>query len=103
MVLVKQIPLKVYPRQSLSVVLEGSLYEISLKECSGIMAVTVVRDGEGIVSNRRAVAGMPVIPSRYLNDGNFILLTDNDELPYYTEFEGSNVLVWVTNEEIDNA
>ena len=99
----KQIPLKVYPRQSLSVVLEGSLYELSLKECNGIMAVSVIRDGETIISNRRAVAGMPIIPSRYLNDGNFFLLTDNDELPYYTGFEGSNVLVWVTNDEIDNA
>ena len=67
------------------------------------MAVTVIRDGEMIVNNRRAVAGMPIIPSRYLNDGNFIIVTDNDELPYYTNFEGDNVFVWVTNEEIDSA
>lgn len=99
----KTIPLKQFPRQSLSVVLENSLYELSLKECNGIMAVTVVRDGETIVSNRRAVAGAPVIPSRYLNSGNFFILTNNDTLPYYTEFEGSNVFVWMTNEEIDNA
>lgn len=99
----KQIPLKSFPRQSLSVLLEGSLYELSLKECNGIMAVTVVRDGVTIVSNRRAVAGMPIIPSRYLNDGNFVIVTDNDDFPYYTEFEASNVFVWMTNEEIDNA
>jgi len=99
----KVIPLKQFPRQSLSVVLENSLYELSLKECNGIMAVTVVRDGETIVSNRRAVAGAPVIPSRYLNSGNFFIFTNNDALPYYTEFEGSNVFVWMTNEEIDNA
>lgn len=99
----KQIPLKSFPRQSLSVVLEGSLYELSLKECNGIMAVTVVRDGATIVNNRRAVAGMLIIPSRYLNDGNFVIVTDNDELPYYSEFEASNAFVWMTNEEIDNA
>lgn len=99
----KQIPLKSFPRQSLSVVLEGALYEISLKECNGIMAVSVTRDGEVIVNNRRAVAGAPIIPSRYLNDGNFFIITDNDELPYYTAFEGVDVFVWMTNEEIDSA
>lgn len=99
----KLIPLKPFPRQSLSVVLEGALYELSLKECNGIMAVSVTRDDAVIVNNRRAVAGAPIIPSRYLNDGNFFIITDNDELPYYTAFEGSDVFVWMTNEEIDSA
>lgn len=99
----KQIPLKAFPRQSLSVVLEGALYELSLKECNGIMAASVTRDGAVIVNNRRAVAGAPIIPSRYLNDGNFFIITDNDELPYYTAFEGGDVFVWMTNEEIDSA
>jgi len=98
----KEIPLKQFSRQSLSVVLENSLYELSLKECNGIMAVTVVRDGETIVSNRRAVAGSPIIPSRYLNDGNFFILTNNADLPYYTGFESSDTFIFLTNEEIDD-
>lgn len=99
----KQIPLKSFPRQSLSVVLEGALYDLELKECNGIMAVSVAREGVIIVNNRRAVAGMPVVPSRYLNDGNFFIITENDALPYYTGFDGSNVFIWMTNEEIDSA
>lgn len=98
----KEIPIKQFPRQSLSVVLEGSLYELSLKECNGIMAVTVVRDGVTIVSNRRAVAGVPVIPSGYLEEGNFLILTNNEDLPYYTKFEGSDIFVYVTAEELAN-
>ena len=98
----KEIPLKQFPRQSLSVVLDNSLYELSLKECNGIMAVTVIRDGETIVNNRRACAGVPIIPSSYLNDGNFFILTSNDNLPYYTQFEHSNTFVFLTNEELNN-
>lgn len=96
----KEIPIKVFPRQSLSVVLENVLYELSLKECNGIMAVSVMRDGVAIVSNRRAVAGMPVIPPGYLEQGNFIFLTANDELPYYTDFAGAGTFVYVTREEL---
>ena len=98
----KEIPLKQFPRQSLSVVLENSLYELSLKECNGIMAATVIRDGETIVNNRRVCAGTPIIPSRYLSDGNFFILTNGDDLPYYTGFESSNTFVFLTNEEMDD-
>lgn len=97
----KQLPINQFPRQSLSVVLEGALYELSLKECNGIMAVTVVRDGVTIVSNRRAVAGTPIIPAGYLEEGNFVILTRSDDLPYYTEFDGQNTFLYVTAEELD--
>ncbi|MCK1967161.1 MULTISPECIES: phage baseplate plug family protein [Franconibacter] len=95
-----QIPVSPFPRQSLSVVLENTLYELSLKECNGIMAVSVVRDGATIVSNRRAVAGEPVIPHGYLEEGNFILLTDKEALPYYTDFEGATLFVYITRDEL---
>lgn len=98
----KEIPIKKFPRQSLSVVLEGSLYELSLKECNGIMAVTVVRDGVTIVSNRRAVAGVPVIPAEYLEQGNFLIATTGEELPYYTGFEGSDAFIYLTSEELED-
>lgn len=96
----KQIPIRAFPRQSLSVVLENALYTLSLKECNGVMAASVTRDGVTLVSNRRVVAGMPVIPPGYLEQGNFIFVTADDALPYYTEFEGSDTLVYVTRDEL---
>lgn len=98
----KEIPLKVFARQSLSIMLEQSLYEISLKECNGIMAATIIRDGVTIVSNRRVCAGMTIIPEGHLELGNFVILTDNGEIPYYTGFESSNVLVYLTIEEVES-
>lgn len=98
----KQVPLKVFPRQSLSVMLEDNLYELSVKECQGIMAVTVVRNGVTIVSNRRCVAGVTVIPDGYLEEGNFVILTDSDELPYFSSFDTNQVMVYLTLEEIED-
>ena len=97
----KEIPIKVFARQSLSVMLEQSLYEISLKECNGIMAATIIRDGVTIVSNRRVCAGMTVIPEGHLEEGNFVILTENGEIPYYTDFESSNVFVYLTLQEVE--
>lgn len=96
----KEIPLKVFARQSLSIMLEQSLYEISLKECNGIMAATIIRDGVTIVSNRRVCAGMTIIPEGHLEEGNFVILTENGEIPYYTGFESTDVMVYFTVEEI---
>ena len=98
----KEIPLKVFARQSLSVMLEQSLYEISLKECNGIMAATIIRDGVTVISNRRVCAGMTIIPEGYLEEGNFVILTEDDEIPYYTGFESSNVLVYLTIDEVND-
>lgn len=95
----KEIPIKVFARQSLSVMLEQSLYEISLKECNGIMAATVIRDGVTIVSNRRVCAGMTIIPEGHLEEGNFVILTENGEIPYYTGFESTDVMVYLTIDE----
>lgn len=97
----KEIPVKQFARQSLSVMLEQSLYEIALKECNGIMAGTIIRDGVVIVENRRICAGVTIIPSGYLEEGNFIILTDNGEIPYYTRFESTDVMVYLTIEEVN--
>lgn len=98
----KEIPLKVFARQSLSIMLEQSLYEISLKECNGIMAATIIRDGVTIVSNRRVCAGMTIIPEGHLEEGNFVILTENGEIPYYTGFESTDVMVYFTVEEVES-
>ena len=96
----KEINLRVLERQSLSVVLEDSLYVITIKECSGVMAISIERDGVMLIEGRRAVAGMFLIPFEYLELGNFAFVTENDELPYYTGFNSTNQLVYFTVEEV---
>lgn len=98
----KKIPIKVLARQSLSVMLEQSLYEITLKECNGIMAATIVRDDVTLIENRRVCAGMTIIPEGYLEEGNFVILTINGEIPYYTNFESTDELVYLTMDEVSD-
>ena len=96
----KQIPLKAIERQSLSVMLEGELYDIEVKECLGVMAISIKRGEEVILDFRRACAGIPLIPRGRSDMGNFIFTSFNDELPYFNRFESTDQLYYVTLEEI---
>lgn len=96
----KQIPLKAIERQSLSVMLEGELYDITLKECNGSMAMAIKRGELTILDFRRVCAGIPVIPRGHSDMGNFIFTSFKDEFPYFNRFESSDQLFYVTMEEL---
>lgn len=95
------IPISAVPNQKLSVNLAGSRYEISLQLASGVMLATVARDAVTVVSGHRLVAGEPVLPYLYQEAGNFIVVTDNEALPIYTEFGITQFLLYVSQGEID--
>lgn len=86
--------------QSLSIQLDGLRYDITVKEGNGVMCATVVRDGVTLVDNVRLVAGTPVLPYRYQEDGNFALTTADEELPYFPQFGNTQFLVYLSNEEL---
>lgn len=100
-----RITLEAIPNQSLSIRLGENLFDITIKDANGIAAVTIVRNGETIVSGRRTQPGVPLMPYRALeNDaGNFVFLTDNGEYPNYQNFGGTAFLIYLTNEEIEAA
>lgn len=87
--------------QQLSAQLDGVRYEITLKETRGCMSATVTADGATLVSMCRVVAGTPILPYAYQAKGNFVLLTEGDELPYYTAFGSTQSLVYVSPAEIE--
>ena len=93
------------PNQSLESTIEGIRYSITLKACDDFMAATVLRDGETIVSGLRCCAGSLMIPYdfQYDGEGNFLILTDDGEIPYYDKFGVSQFLVYVTAAEIGAA
>lgn len=97
----EQVPLKVLERQEISVELEGSLYELVIKECNGIMAVKVTQDEVVLQEYRRAVAGMWVVPPLLMTKGNFIFITADDNLPYFTEFDSTTQLLYLTLDEVN--
>jgi hypothetical protein len=94
------IELAAIPNQTVSIRLDDQLYRITVKETRGTMAVDIVRDDETLVQGARIVAGTPLLPYLYMEVGNFVLLTEDEEYPYYTKFGDSQNLVYVTPAEI---
>lgn len=95
----KEIPLNMVEKQSLSVLIDGVLFELAFKLCNGIMAATIIRDGVTVVENRRVVAGVGIIPQGDREAGNFLILTNNDDLPYFSRFAATDALIYANEEE----
>lgn len=88
------------PNQSLSIRLENNLYNLILKETNGCMSATVIRNNITLLSNIRLVAGTPMIPYEYLEAGNFVLTTLDDDLPDWNQFGISQSLIYVSEAEL---
>lgn len=86
--------------QSFTVQLDGARYELTLREVGGVMSADIARDGVPLLQGARLVAGTPLIPYAHMTAGNFVLLTENDSLPYYFEFGLTQSLVYLTAAEV---
>lgn len=92
------------PNQSFSVTLEGVRWDIRIKQAVSSMTADLTADGVQIVTGQRIVAGTPIIPYEYLiNDGNFLIMTESDELPNWELFDVNQVLIYANFEEISAA
>jgi hypothetical protein len=89
------------PNQSVSIRLDDNLYTIAVKSTRGVMSADITRNGTVLMTGARIVAGTPLIPYRYLEAGNFVLLTENEEYPDYTKFGSSQSLVYASAEELE--
>lgn len=97
----RDVPVTATPNQSLSILLDNERIVLRLKEANGVMVADVERDGSTIILGTRVLAGEPIIPYHYLEDGNFILLTINDELPDWQQFGQTQSLVYLTTAEVE--
>lgn len=94
------IPLEAVPNQELSVRLADRRFVLRIKDAAGVMVADVTVDGVRILSATRIVAGTPIIPYRYLEAGNLLILTDNGQLPDYAQFGVTQTLVYLSAAEI---
>lgn len=97
-----EVALQAVANQAFSVTLDGSRYLLTLKDSNGVMVADVVRDEVELLRGHRIVAEAPLLPYRFLQGGggNFVLVTENDELPQYAQFGFSQRLVYLTAAEI---
>lgn len=95
------IPLSSVPNQSFSIQLEGNRWGFTIKQASASMIVNITLNDEIILMGSRLVAGTPVIPYQFLQgSGNFMLLTEDDELPYWERFGVDQQLIYGTFDEL---
>lgn len=96
-----QLSLQATANQNFTATLDGSTYDITLKTCDNATTATITRNGETLASNTLCVAATPLLPYKFQQDGNFIFLTANDDLPYYQEFGVTQFLFFATQAEIE--
>lgn len=96
-----RIALDPIPNQSFSIRLDDHFYNITLKSLAGIMGVTIVRDNVTLQDNMRAVAGTLLLPYRYQESGNFFILTNDGDLPNYTQFGITQFLIYMSQAEVE--
>lgn len=96
-----EIPLQALPNQSFSILLDQTQYDIRIESTNNVMSFDIVRNNIAIVTGARSIAGFPIIPYKYLEDGNFIILTMNEEYPDYTQFGITQSLIYASQAEIE--
>jgi len=95
------IELAAVPTQSLTVQLDGRVYDITLRDCGACISASIARDGVAIASNLRVTSGTPLLPYRYQEAGNFLLVVENEALPNYLQFGITQFLVYLSAAELE--
>lgn len=102
-----QVPITNIPNQSLSFSADNNLYDIRIHATGDndepgteVMTFDISINGVVIITGIRAVAGFPIIPSVYLQNGNFIVLTENDDYPDWNQFGISQQLIYTSEAEL---
>lgn len=100
------VPLQAIPNQSLTIQLANVNYDLNIHDCFPVMGVTLVINNGLIVSGMRAVANFPIIPSAYLQNGNFAFVTNTEDktysvvYPYWDRFNIDQFLIYASPEEL---
>ena len=88
------------PNQEFTVTIDAVRWGLSLRTVPGCTSCTITREGAEVLANTRALAGEAVIPYAYLQTGNFLFITLNDDLPYWEQFQVSQFLVYASATEL---
>ncbi len=99
----KSIQLSNIPNQNFNIQLDDNRYDITFKQANNVMAVTIIRNNETIVSGSRCLPISLLIPYRHLENGmgNFIFTTLNDDYPFYDQFGSTQFLYYISNAELE--
>ena len=94
------VPLSANPNQSFTLTIDSVRWGIRLRDVMGLMVADISRAGAALLTGTRILAGEAIIPYRYLETANFIMLTVGDELPDWQQFGMSQLLLYMSADEI---
>ena len=96
-----ELDLAAVPNQAFSVQMDAHFYDLAFRDVGGVMAATIARDGVTLISGARVTAGTPLLPYRHQQElGNFVLLTDRDQIPFWDQFGVTQFLRYLSAAEI---
>ena len=97
-----ELTLQAIPNQILSIQLENNSYQIEIRtiDINNKMAISIYRNQEIVIQGLELLGNIGIIPFRYLENGNFVMTTMDDELPDYTKFGITQFLNYVTVAEL---
>lgn len=91
------------PNQMFSTVLNGEVYRIMLKTIQGLTYMSVWINDDVIFYNQLCVPNSFVNPYNYVSQGGkFYFLCDDQEYPNYTEFNNTQKLLFLTDDEVNS-
>ena len=98
----QSITLQAIPSQEIIITLDSRRYEIQIKDAGDFMVYGISRDGETILETGfRIVNGEPLLPYKYMEDGNFAFVIPDSEVADYTNFELTQFLIYASQEELE--
>ena len=98
------VPIEPVPNQELTLNMDGVRWTLRLKVAQTSMVADVLRNDDSLVLGQRIAVGTPILPYAYMQgDGNFIFLTDNEQLPDWQQFGRTQQLLYVAPGELSNA
>lgn len=90
--------------QSFSVTEDGNRWDFTIKQAVTSMVADISLNDTRILSAQILVAGTPMIPYQYLQgSGNFLILTENDDLPNWERFGVDQIMVYASPADIEAA
>lgn len=95
------IPIQSVPNQSLSVTIDRQRWTLTIKAAVSSMVIDLSLNDQVVIRGLRIMPNQPLIPYPYLATvGNFLMLTNNEELPQWERFGVDQVLVYSVDAEI---
>lgn len=87
--------------QTLFVQLDERAYTVAVHTSGdGLASVDITRDDVVLIQGARITPGMPLLPYRYQESGNFLLITNEGDLPDFAQFGVTQFLVYLSADEL---